>query len=86
MAWIWLRRGTLKRETESLLEAVQNTRIDNTQKNIKCRLCGDRDETVNHIKSESNNIALKEYESKYEQVGKVIDWELCKKLKFDHAD
>ena len=25
------------------------TRIDKTQQNSKCRLCGDRDETINHI-------------------------------------
>ncbi len=46
------------RETESLLIAAQNNairtnrikaRIDKTQQNSKCRLCGDRDETINHI-------------------------------------
>ena len=49
-----------KRKTESLLMVVQNSavrinhikvRIDKNQ-NIKCRLCGDRDETINHIISE----------------------------------
>ena len=50
--WTWLRKGNLKRETESLLIAAQNNairtnnikaRIDKTQQNGKCRLCGDRD-------------------------------------------
>ena len=54
----WLRKGNLKRETESLLIAAQDNairtdhikaRIDKTQQNSKCRLCGDRDETINHI-------------------------------------
>ena len=51
------RKGNCKRETESLQIAVQNnairinhikTRIDKTQQNSKRRLCGDRDETINH--------------------------------------
>ena len=28
-------------------------KIDNTQQNSKCKLCGDKDETVNHMMSES---------------------------------
>ena len=61
--WIWLRKGNFKRETESLLRAAQNnairtnhikSRIDKTQQNSKCRLWGDRDETINHIISDCN--------------------------------
>ena len=59
--WTWLRKGNFKRETKSLLIAAQNNAvrtnhikatIDKTQQNSKCRLCGDRDETINHIISE----------------------------------
>ena len=39
-------------------------KIDNTQKNSKCRLCRDRDETVNHIISEFSKLAPKDYKSK----------------------
>ena len=64
--WMWLRKGNLKRKTESLLIAAQNNairsnhikaRIDKTQQNIKCRLCGDRDETNNHTISQCCNIS-----------------------------
>ena len=57
-------KGNFKREIESLLIAAQNNavrtnhikeRIDKTQQNSKCRLCGDRDETINHIISEYCN-------------------------------
>ena len=53
--WILLRKGNFKREAESLLIAAQDNavranhikaRIDKTQ---QCRLCSDRDETINHI-------------------------------------
>ena len=58
LTWKNLWKGTLKRETESLLIVAQNnatrinyikTKINNTQENSKCKLCGDRDETVYHI-------------------------------------
>ena len=47
---MWLRKGNLERETDSLLIAAQNNairlnhikaRIDKTQQNSKWRLCGD---------------------------------------------
>ena len=63
--WTWLRKGNFKRETESLLISAQDNtvrtnhikaRIDKTQQNSKCRLCGDRDETINHIISECSKL------------------------------
>ena len=56
--WTWLRKENFKRETEPVLITAQNSairtnhikaRIDKKQQNSKCRLCGDRDETINHI-------------------------------------
>ena len=73
--WTWLRKGNFKRETESLIMAAQNSatrtthikaRIDKMQQNSKCRLCGDRDETINHIISECNKLALKEYKARHD--------------------
>ena len=49
--WTWLIKGNFKWETESLLIAALNSairtnhikaRIDKTQENSKCKLCGDR--------------------------------------------
>ena len=83
------------RETESLLIVAQNNairpnhikvRIDKMQQNSKCRLCGDRDETINHIISECSKLAQKEYKTRNDWVGKVIHWELCKKFKLDHTN
>ena len=92
--WTWLRRGNL-RETESLLIAAQDNaimtnhikaRIDKTQQNSKCRLCGDRDETINHMIRECSKLAQKEYKARHDGVGKVIHWEMCKKFKFDYTN
>ena len=93
--WMWLRKGNFKRETESLLITAENNairtnhikaRIDKTQQNSKCRLCGDRDETINHIISECSKLAQKEYKTRHDWVGKGIHWEMCKKFKFDYTN
>ena len=55
-------------------------KIDKTQQNPKCRLSGDKYETVNHIISE---VAQKDYKTRYDWVWKVIPWELSKRLRFD---
>ena len=51
------------------------TRIDKTQQNRKCSLCGDRDETINHIISECSKLAQMEYKTWHDWVFKVIHWE-----------
>ena len=94
-SWTWLIKGKLNWETGSLLMAAQNyavrtnhikARIDKTQQNSKCRLCGDSDETINHIISECSKLPQKEYTARHECVGKVIHLEMCKKFKFDHSN
>jgi len=58
--WLWLKQGSLKRETESLILAAQEQAIrtnaikaytDKSQEQSKCRMCGERDVTVNHLVS-----------------------------------
>ena len=58
-------------------------KIDKMQQNSKCRLCGKRNEMINHIINECSKLQQKK-SPVYDWVGKVIHWELCKKLKFDH--
>ena len=60
--------------------------MDKTQQNSKCMLCGDRDETINHIISECSKFAQKEYKTRLDWVDKVIHWEMCKKFEFDRTN
>ena len=69
--WTWLKKRNLKRETESILTEVQNNvirtnyikvKIDNIQQNSKCRLCRERDESVNHHLSECSKLAQQKEE------------------------
>ena len=89
----WQRKDNPKRESESLLIAAQNNaiqanyvkaKIDKMQQNSKGRLCGDRDETINHI-SKCSKLVPKENKTKYGWVRKVIHWKLCKKFRFNHT-
>ena len=67
-------------------------RIDKTQQNSKCWLCvyyhiaNIWDETINHIISESSKFAQKKYKTRHDWVSKVIHWEMCSKLKFNHTN
>ena len=70
-----------KKEEENLPPS-----IDKTQQNFKCRLCGRRYESINHIISECTKLAQKGYKASHYWVGKVIHWEMCKKFRFDHAN
>ena len=87
--WLWLRDGSIKSETESLIMAAQEqatrtnaikTNIDKTQAESKCRLCGKVDETVRHIVCECPMLAQREYKRRHNWVGRKIHWKVCRKL------
>ena len=69
-SWKWLANGYLKKETEGMLMAAQDqslrtkwvsVMIDKRQGSAKCRICGERDETVSHIVSECKKLAQNDY-------------------------
>ena len=91
--WTWLRQGNLKRNWISSESSSKQrhkgyikARIDKTQQNSICSLCGDRDETINHVISESSKFAQSEYNSRPNWVRKMIHWEFGKKFKFAHTN
>ena len=86
--WLWLKQGNFKRETESLILTAQEqgirtnvieAKIDNTQEQSKCRMCGEKDETVNHLISECSKMAQREYKRRHDWVGRRVHWDVCKK-------
>ena len=79
--WTWLRDGSIKRETETLILAAQEqslrtnaikAKIDKSQENSLCRLCKKSDETVRHIVSGCSRLAQKEYKRRHDMVGKRV--------------
>ena len=86
-SWLWLRKGYLKKETEGLLLAARDqalrTRwimknIDNEDIQDKCRLCGEREETIAHVVSECKQLAQNEYKKcRHDKFAAIIHWNLC---------
>ena len=58
---------------------VIKAKIDNTQEQSKCRMCGEKDETVNHLISECSKMAQREYERRHDWVGRRVHWDVSKK-------
>ena len=87
--WKWLKNSGIKRETETLILAAQEqairtnlikAKIDNTQEDSRCRMCGKVDETINHLISECSKMAQKEYKNRHDWVGRRIHWDICRKF------
>ena len=57
-------------------------KLDKTQQNSKCRLCDERDETINKRMQQTSS---KKYKTRHDWVEKMIHGELCKKVKFDYS-
>ena len=53
-------------------------KIDETQENSKCRMCGKAEESVN-VLSECSKLAQKEYKRRHDWFGTKIQWEICRK-------
>ena len=73
--WLWLKDGSIKRETESLTMAAQeqvirknaiNAKIDKTQVETKCRLSGKVDDPVKNIVCECPMLAQRQYKTRYD--------------------
>ena len=71
-SWSWLKSGYLKKETEGMILAAQDqalrtnwikSNIDKEDISSKCRMCGERDETIAHVVSECQKLAHREYKS-----------------------
>ena len=93
--WLWQQEGSLKRETETLIMAAQEqavrtnlvkAKIDKTQEDSTCRMCGKAEESINHLLSECSKMAQKEYKRRHDWIGRKIHWEVCRKYGLDTKD
>ena len=94
-SWLWLKRGTLKRETESLIAAAQEQALRTNYRRAKiekdgtsplCRMCKEMNETTNHIVSGCSKLAQLEYKARHDKVATAVHWCLAKKFNLEHAD
>ena len=91
----WLRSGRLKKETEGLIVAAQDqvlstnaikVKIYNQSGSPMCRLCGVKEETVDHLVSCCEKIAQTDYKGRHDRVATLIHWSLCKQYGFPRCD
>ena len=94
-SWMWLQRGTLKRETESLITAAQEQALWTNYRKAKiekdgtsplCRMCKQADETVSHIVSECSKMTQSEYRGRHDKVVTAVHWGLAKKHGLEHSE
>ena len=91
----WLKRGELRRETESLLcvaqeqalrvNAIKNS-IYKTSDTPLCRLCNEKTESMTHIVSACSILAKSQYRKRHDKVGTYVHWLLCKKYHLQCSD
>ena len=91
-----MKKGYLKKETESTIVAAQdqalctrNLRNAVYGENVEsiCRVCGAANEIVAHIVSECSKLAQKEYNQvRRDNVAKMLHWNLCEKWGFNKAE
>ena len=81
ITWSWLKNGELKKETEGFLTAAQDqalrtnaikAEIDKVTEDSKCRLCKEKDETVDHLISLCSKIALADYKEHHNKVASML--------------
>ena len=94
-SWGWLRNGDLEKETGGMILAAQGQalrtnyvkfRIDHSCVSPKCRMCGDKDETVWHVIGGCSKLAGTEYKRRHDNVARIIHRALCVKYGFSTAE
>ena len=93
--WQWLSKSDLKIGKKALLCAAQEQaigtnyvkhHIDKTSESPLCRLCGKKDESMQHLVSGCEKLAQKEYKRRHSIVAKKVHWYLCKKNELEHTE
>ena len=75
----------MKKKTEGLIFAAQEQalrtnwirkNIDGREVSEKCRMCGERDESINQLIAECKKLAQKEYKQRHDNIAKIVHLEL----------
>jgi hypothetical protein len=84
--FLWLSKGDLKAETESEIVTAQDqalqtkyhaTKILQTEKDSKCRLCHQFEETVDRIMSACPILAKEQYIKRHDRVCTQLHFNIC---------
>ena len=89
--WAWLQNGGLKRETESLIVAQNQSirtnlvkaKIDKSQGDSLWKMCRKVDESIDHFVSGCSKLAQKECKGRHDNLGKIVHWQHARKCNFE---
>ena len=79
----------LKKETEGLIFAAQGQalrknwirkNIDGQEVSEKCRICGERDESITHSIPECKKLPQNEYKKRHDNIARIVHLKLCRKF------
>ena len=93
--WEWTRKSDLKVKTEALIFAAQEQalrtnfvkfNIDKSVDSPLFRMCNQKGETVNHILSECEMLAQKEYKRRHDNIARLVHWKLCCKYDMSRGE
>ena len=85
-SFAWLKSSSLKAETEGFVLAAQDqslktknylAKVMKTQKDSRCRFCGQFDETIDHLVAGCPTLAISEYLTRHNKVAQYIHWKVC---------
>ena len=85
----YLKSGGLKSETEGFIIAAQDQPIKtnyyrhnilNDGKDPMCRICGQYQQTIDHIDAACPELAKTEYLHRHDKAASYLHWNICKEL------
>ena len=89
----WLTHGDLSVESEGFLIAAQDQALTtraiqhlfSSTQSPKCRLCGENDETIQHLVSGCSVLAGGSYKLRHDKVASNVHWHLCGKYGLERS-
>ena len=85
------RKGDLKKETEGMITAVQDqalrtnaikAKVEKQNLSPLCRMCGEKDESMQHLVGECSKLAQTEYKHRHD-VARMIHWNIAHSYRLD---
>ena len=86
ITWSWLKNGELKKKNRRFPNNAQDqalhtnaikAKIDKVTGDSKCRLCKEKDETINHLITSCSKITQTDYKERHNITASMLHWNLC---------
>ena len=68
-------------QDQALRTNAIRAKIDKTTEDSQCRLCKEKEESVDHLVSSCSKIAQTDYKERHNKVATMLHWNLCKNIK-----